>query len=154
MRNLSVRDSHLPQSPMEMSPENSGLMLGVGLLPSGPTPLWQEEAGRSPGVGSAPVPLRILGASFPSSQSGENVKIVATASSPGSVSGYLTVLTGSVAQFPEPRPGISSINHTESEFPSMPGSLARHTAAQGRRPQSGSRHRGETGDSRDPQALL
>lgn len=50
--------------PMEMSPENSGLMLGVGLLP---TPLCQEEGGRNPGLESAPVPLRILGASFPKS---------------------------------------------------------------------------------------
>lgn len=55
----------------------------MGRLPSGPTPLCQEEAGRSPGIESAPVPLRILGASFPSPQSGENVKIVATASPPG-----------------------------------------------------------------------
>ena len=90
----------------------------MGRLPFGPTPLCQEEAGRSPGVESASVPLRILGASFPSPQSGENVKIVATASPPGagggggagSVPGYLT---GSVVQFPEPRPGMSSINHTE-----------------------------------------
>lgn len=55
----------------------------MGWLPSGPTPLCQEEAGRSPGVESVPVPLRILGASFPSPQSGENVKIVATALPPG-----------------------------------------------------------------------
>lgn len=67
---------------MEMTPENLGLVLGVGLLPSGSTPLCQEEAGRSPGVGSAPVPLRILGASFPRPQSGGSVKIVATALPP------------------------------------------------------------------------
>lgn len=113
--NLSVRDSHLFQSPHENIPRKFRTHAKGGAAPF----CAKNQAGRRPGVESVPAPLRTLGVTLVS-------RLVKMQNSllqhclPGSVSSYLT---GSVARFPEPRPGIGSVNHTENEFPGVPGSL-------------------------------
>lgn len=118
--NLSVRDSHLFQSPHENIPRKFRTHAKGGAAPF----CAKNQAGRRPGVASVPAPLRTLGVNDTSQQSGKNAKLVAPTllqhCLPGSVSSYLT---GSAARFPEPRPGIGLVNHTENEFPGVPGSL-------------------------------